>query len=55
MASSDENLSVFSGSDFVRVNVTNSKNDNIAFDIKFPKSINIDELKVNLNNCKELF
>lgn len=48
MATDEGGLSVYSGSDFVRVNVTNSKSDNTALDIKFPKSINIEELKVHL-------
>lgn len=35
-------------SDFVKVNVTNSKNDSVAFEKKFPKKLTILELKVSL-------
>lgn len=35
-------------SDFIKINVTNSKTDNIAFDIKFPKSMTVGELKNKL-------
>jgi len=37
-----------SRSDFVKVNVSNSKNDSIAFEVKFVKSITIEELKRKL-------
>lgn len=33
--------------DFVKINVTNSQNENISFEKKFPKDIQIAELKVN--------
>lgn len=35
-------------SDFIKINITNSKTDNIAFDIKFPKSMTVGELKNKL-------
>lgn len=50
MATNEENLKIYSGSEFVRVNVTNSRNDNVAFDIKFSKGINIEDLKVHYHN-----
>lgn len=34
--------------DFVQVNVSNSQNDVVSFEKKFPKDIKIAELKVNL-------
>lgn len=37
-----------STSDFIKINITNSKTDNIAFDIKFPKSMTVGELKNKL-------
>ncbi|TMW50588.1 hypothetical protein DOY81_004323 [Sarcophaga bullata] len=37
-----------SASDFIKINITNSKTDNIAFDIKFPKSMTVGELKNKL-------
>ncbi|KAM7352522.1 tubulin-binding cofactor B [Cochliomyia hominivorax] len=37
-----------SNSDFIKINITNSKTDNIAFDIKFPKSMTVGELKNKL-------
>ncbi|XP_075152540.1 tubulin-folding cofactor B-like [Haematobia irritans] len=35
-------------SDFIKINVTNSKTDHVAFDIKFAKSITVGELKQKL-------
>ncbi|XP_065357850.1 tubulin-folding cofactor B [Calliphora vicina] len=37
-----------STSDFIKINITNSKTENIAFDIKFPKSMTVGELKNKL-------
>lgn len=37
---------ISSGSDFLKINVTNSQNANVAFDIKFAKSMTVAELKV---------
>lgn len=37
-----------STSDFIKINITNSKTDNIAFDIKFAKSMTVGELKNKL-------
>lgn len=34
--------------DFVQVNVSNSQNDAISFEKKFPKDLKIGDLKVNL-------
>lgn len=42
-----ENIQIITG-DFVKVNVTNSKNDSVAFEKKFPKKFTILELKVRL-------
>lgn len=36
-------------SDFVTVNVSNSQNDVVSFEKKFPKDIKIDELKVSFD------
>ncbi|XP_061388219.1 tubulin-folding cofactor B-like [Musca vetustissima] len=36
------------GSDFIQINVTNSKTDHVAFDIKFPKSLTVADLKQKL-------
>lgn len=36
------------GSDFIKINVTNSKTEHVAFDIKFAKSITVGELKQKL-------
>lgn len=40
-----ENVHIIT-SDFIKVNVTNSKNDSVAFEKKFPKKFTILELKV---------
>uniref|UniRef100_T1GT24 CAP-Gly domain-containing protein n=1 Tax=Megaselia scalaris TaxID=36166 RepID=T1GT24_MEGSC len=42
-----ENIQIITG-DFVKVNVTNSKNDSVAFEKKFPKKFTILELKEKL-------
>lgn len=41
--------------DFVQINVSNSQNDVVSFEKKFPKDITIAELKVNLEPNKHLF
>lgn len=35
--------------DFVQVNVSNSQNDVVSFEKKFPRDITIAELKVNID------
>lgn len=37
--------------DFVQINVSNSQNDAISFEKKFPKDIKISDLKVNKTKC----
>lgn len=37
--------------DFVQVNVSNSMNDYVSFEKKFPKDVKIADLKVSANSC----
>ncbi|XP_011179537.1 tubulin-folding cofactor B [Zeugodacus cucurbitae] len=43
-----EPLQINSGEDYVKVNISNSKNDSIALDLKFAKSLTIGQLKCKL-------
>lgn len=42
-------------SDFIQINVSNSQNDVVSFEKKFPKDIKIIELKVITSNKSILF
>ncbi|XP_017465073.1 PREDICTED: tubulin-folding cofactor B [Rhagoletis zephyria] len=43
-----EPLQINSGEDFVKVNISNSKNNGIALDLKFAKSLSVGQLKCKL-------
>ncbi|XP_004517622.1 tubulin-folding cofactor B [Ceratitis capitata] len=43
-----EPLQINSGEDYVKVNISNSKNDSIALDLKFAKSLTVGQLKCKL-------
>lgn len=40
--------------DFIQINVSNSQNDVVSFEKKFPKDMKIAELKVILKICRHL-